>query len=98
MTIDSKEASSFLRTAAEKLGVPPLSLTQASRGQKHIAFARAVAYLAARSIWPDACWAELGRVFFRDRKSVRLGVRRARDISGAQLLAKSIQNAHLKAS
>lgn len=65
----------IIREAEVGCRVPRGSVLQASRGSPDVVKARRVAMAMYKIAYPRANWSEIGRLFGRDRSSVREGVR-----------------------
>lgn len=65
------EAERILRAVQAEFGVTRAQLMASTRSSRDVAWARQVAVHLCHLVMPELSWSELGRLFGRDRTTVR---------------------------
>lgn len=69
--------SHIFKAVQAEFGVTRAQLMAPTRSSRHVAQARQEAMRRVRAALPEATWSELGRLFGRDRTTVRHACRKA---------------------
>lgn len=71
------EVETIFREVQAEFGVSRAQLLASTRSSAHVAHARQEAMRRVKAAFPQSSWSELGRVFGRDRTTVRYACQKA---------------------